>query len=591
MSDIVVIASRTPDPDRGLVQIIEQLGHRLSGGAVLPRRHNLVRDQGWAVVACLSASPATLEHGTSFCSGALRHPQSDWWRTGSAAPDGSYALVRANQDMIECLSDFTGSRSIWVFADADRFVASTSERAVIALLGSFQPNSALVPWLLSAGNPGAEHAWDRRIRMLPPNRRLVLERSRWRLSETPAVEAAARGERQPQDDVPILDELRQILRDMQTSSPPWALALSGGCDSRAILGMLPESNWTTIAWGRAASRLEPGSDLYVAERLARLSGTHHHLLPLDLAADVEGMLEQFVAHSEGRSDHLSGYIDGFRVWRHIVELGIDGVIRGDELFGSQRAVTEALSRANMGLATFADYATTRDTRALSRLFQQSPEPALQRRHNESLPAWRNRLRAEHEQPMVLATLNQVRSRYVEMANPLLFGRLVRAAQSWADDRTINKRYFTALVRDLMPNMPFAARPSIMSRDQLYADSRFRQLLLDHVDSEACRGLLPRELRQQLARELRGSGSHIARAMRKAGIKLRRSVALRERRFSLRGALPVFDLRDLALRSLIVHQAKLLLSDDANFMAACNHSSSLNRAQADVRGGERVAAAG
>ena len=574
MSDIIVFAARAPAAHRGMGEYVKQLGAHLHGPP-LPRRSNLVADAGWAVSACLSATPTTLRHEASFCSGALRHPRTDWWQTGSAAPDGTYALARVSQDAVECLTDFTGSRALWFFADADCFVASTSERAIVALLASFEPNDEAVPWMLSAGNPGFGRAWDRRIRLLPPNRRLVLKRSGWQLLELPGCDDS--DERSGPDGGQVVGELEQILTDMQLSSPSWTLSLSGGCDSRAILAGLPGAPWTTVAWGTAQTRFQPGFDLYVADQLAARYATHHHVLPLALAEDVESMLADFVAHSEGRSDHLAGYIDGFGIWRHIVDLGADGMLRGDELFGSASAVSRALSWANMGLARFADYAPTRSTRLLAAAYPQAHPAQLRPAPTETEPAWRNRLRAQFEQPGVLATLNQVRSRYVEMANPLLFRALTRAAQQWPDDWTTGKAYFKDLVQPLVPEVPFAVRTSITSRQNLYADSHFRSMLLDHLSSQAGRELIPAEVGTIVGRTLGRSEGALWGALRTVDTKLRRIIAVRERRFSIRGALPVFDVRDLALRSLIVNLGRQLLSRDAAFGATL---ASAGRSSAD-----------
>ena len=552
---------------------IKQLSRHLHGSP-LPRRSSLVADAGWAVSACLSATPVTLRHEASFCSGTLRHPRTDWWRTGAVAPDGTYALARVSQDVVECLTDFTGSRALWFFADADRFVASTSERAIVALLGSFQPNDHAVPWMLSAGNPGFGHGWDRRIRLLAPNRRLILRRATWQLAELPGFDDG--DERLGPDCSGVLAELGQSLSDMTLSRANWLLSLSGGYDSRAILARLPGAPWTTVAWGTAQTRFKPGFDLHVADQLAARYSTRHHVLPLALADDVEAMLADFVAHSEGRSDHLAGYIDGFGIWRHMVEMGADGVLRGDELFGSAPAVSRALSWANMGLARFADYAPTPSTRLLAAAYPQAHSRQLRRQATETEPAWRHRLRAQFEQPGVLATLNQVRSRYVEMANPLLFRGLVRAAQQWPDDRTAGKAYFKSLVRPLVPGVPFAVRPSISSRQDLYGDRHFRSMLLDHLSSQAGRELLPAALGNTVGCALNRSDGKLWGAVRRVDTKLRRMIAVRERRISIRGALPVLDVRDLALRSLIVDLGRQLLSQDAAFGASLASAAAARR---------------
>ena len=57
---------------------------------------------------------------------------------GSAPPDGSYALIRCSADEIELVADIAASRAVWYYHDDDVFLASSSQRALVALLGDFE---------------------------------------------------------------------------------------------------------------------------------------------------------------------------------------------------------------------------------------------------------------------------------------------------------------------------------------------------------------------------------------------------------------------------------------------------------------------
>ena len=555
----MVAAAKDPVLAARHSELMEAVGERLAPRA-LPRRTWRQVDRGWAKVEILASGANTLQGETGVLSGAIRDPDRDWWRVGAPAPEGSYVLVRVDDDAVELHSDFACSRSLWYYADEERFIAATSQRAVVALLGSFQANEEALSWMLANGNIGFQNAWDRRIRLLRPNTRLRLSRALWQLEEQAATSEDA-VEQDLSEPGQLMAHLGAVLKDMQLSPDRWALSLSGGVDCRAILGALPTGQWTAISWGSRPTD-EPGTDLYVARQLASRYGATHRVFPLKLAADVEAMLNDFVEHGEGRTDKLAGYIDGFAVWRQLVESGVDGVIRGDELFGSNYVVSRALSWANMGLATFSDFATTSETRLLARIYPQRRPDELKRRRSETMSAWRNRLREQQEQPTILAALNQIRSQYVEMVNPLLCRSLVLAARGWSDDMTINKRFLRSIVEQLVPDLPFAERPSIISRPQVFVEPAMQELLIDHLRSQQCQGLFPRSIRDRVERELQSSGETGSDMLRTLSIKLRRIVAFREGRVHLKGALPVLDLRNLALRAFIANKAKAMFAADS-----------------------------
>ena len=101
--------------------------------------------------------------------------QPDYLKPLASLPDGSYTLVRHDKDRVEIINDTCGSLSVWYIQTEDFFIAASSQRAIILLLQSFDFNPETASWILSAGCLGPQLSWDKRIRLLIPNSRLLFK--------------------------------------------------------------------------------------------------------------------------------------------------------------------------------------------------------------------------------------------------------------------------------------------------------------------------------------------------------------------------------------------------------------------------------
>lgn len=71
---------------------------------------------------------------------------------GAERSEGTFALFRPDGNRIQVLTDYAGSRTIWYVATPELFAAATSQRMLVAVLGSFDFNFLSVKWLLAAGD-------------------------------------------------------------------------------------------------------------------------------------------------------------------------------------------------------------------------------------------------------------------------------------------------------------------------------------------------------------------------------------------------------------------------------------------------------
>src|SRR5690606_29790847 len=322
-------------------QAFDELRRRIATGAArLQPRNSTVRPlrlvaSGRIVTGIFHPSATNLVRGTSVCIGCTVASR-QWDEPGTPRPEGTYAICRSDGRTLEILSDAVGSRTLWYYMDDWIFIASSSQRWIACVLGTFVPNAAAMTWMLVTGCLGPVHAWDSRVRRLPPDCTLTFDPDRWtaRLSVSESLFEAAREKAARRK-----ERLRQLLcetfEELHLDRSKWVLALSGGYDSRGLLCLARQpAALRTITWGTRRSLANPASDSAVASSLATAVGASHEYFETDLVAgSLASVLEAFIAIGEGRIDHLSGYLDGFAPWRRLAGRGIEGVIRGDEGFG------------------------------------------------------------------------------------------------------------------------------------------------------------------------------------------------------------------------------------------------------------------
>ncbi|HMK92888.1 MAG TPA: asparagine synthase-related protein, partial [Thermoleophilia bacterium] len=297
-----------------------------------PHPTELVLEPGLAL-AVVNPSAAISRHGASLCLGRILDTPGEWWRPRSASPDGVYALCRSSSDAVEIVTDIAASRAVWYYRDDDVFLASSSQRPLIALLGRFELDREAVTWMVASRSLGPRASYDRRLAKAPLDGIVRLDRRDW------SVEVASRWapyraiERSDEEHARLLNEaIVETCAQLAPQVDQWPLLLSGGYDSRALLVGMRQAGLrpTCVTWGFRSALDDEGSDAAVAARLAAATGVAHEFFVLDAEHDaaVEA-LDEFVARSEGQCTDFTMYVDGFATWRALCGQGRLGVIRGD----------------------------------------------------------------------------------------------------------------------------------------------------------------------------------------------------------------------------------------------------------------------
>uniref|UniRef100_UPI0024959958 hypothetical protein n=1 Tax=Ulvibacterium marinum TaxID=2419782 RepID=UPI0024959958 len=272
----------------------------------------------------------------SILMGHMYSKEGDWHKPLSRIPDGSFAIYRSDNELVEIVTDSVGSRAVWYYMDNDLFIASSSQRAIVLFLENFEFNEKVIPWMLSTGSLGPNFSWDRRIRRLGPDSSVILTKKAWVLDSKKVPLNYNEVKRTFREHKKVLHtSIESTFQNLNLDLKKWVLPLSGGYDSRSILFFMLKAGvksdaLNTITWGLNKSQKEKGNDAYIAKKLAKKVNVNNKYYSTDISGEsIEIVLKRFIEFGEGRIDHLSGYMDGFKIWKTLFEDGVQGIIRGD----------------------------------------------------------------------------------------------------------------------------------------------------------------------------------------------------------------------------------------------------------------------
>jgi hypothetical protein len=562
MAKIIYVCARNAHNIAGFGVTVEQINARITPDNIAVRPAQVWESDGVGL-AVLNATAPLLRNGVSACMGYPIFVPSDWHRVGGGDPDGTYSLFRADHRALELGTDVAGTRTIWYAKTEDLFLASNSQRAIILLLGSFLPNPEVHPWMLSGGFLGPDLSWDQRIHYVPADCHLRLDRSSWQTTLQHREDAAVI-ERRSRDAHKRC--LRNALEEVfdQVHADDWALTLSGGMDSRAILMLLKDRQRVKhITWGTRALQDDRQGDGGVSQELALRTGIdweYRRIIP----GTGKEVLERFVEVGEGRSDELYGYMDGMHIWKDLHEQGLRGILRGDEILGDWVVYSPYMVLSRKHMFPLAIYANLPDLKTLG-LTSQTLPPQLKQQPHETLAEWSDRLEQKTYFPANLSGLNELKAGYLEVMNPLISRRVMDTFKTIPARITVNRRLFHEIVDDLCPNMPYALSDSTSSTKCLLQQETWLNPVLDEL-KEAHPDALPPQFTQYLLDHAHPSGNP-KKGSRLAAISYEilsvvpQLSAIRER-FPRKVNI---NLNRLALRAYILARMDRLLKADAQFL--------------------------
>ena len=493
MSKIIYICYRNRKVSEGDIKKLKQISNQINPDNIIAKETKIFKQD--SLLYAVSNPNDTLDYyDSSVLVGKIFGAKKNWYQIHEHDFDGNYAIFRSDSKYIEVKSDILATRAIWYYWDENLFIASTSQLAIVKYLGNFNFDKKVIPWMLSNGMLGPGISWDKRISLLPPDSYLLLDRKNWSCKiHTEKIDFKPNQKSDEENIEGLKEILNATFSELNLNYSQWKLSLSGGYDSRGNLCLLPKrdaygNQLNTITWGLKESEREKGSDAYIARRIAEKFKVPHEYFHTNTDAEsLELVLDRFFRNGEGRIDRIGGYTDGFKIWKTLYDSKIQGVIRGDEVFGSYNFVSDFHLKRFIGLSLCSDYVNLQDNSFLNSFDQKLPEQ-YEKKESESFEQWRDRLYQGYLVPVFLTSLSDLKDKYVEQINPFLSREIVKKIRQLPDHLRTDKKAFKAIVDKLSPN-------------ERYANSSSTNTVEDFFEQEEMVNIIRKELASPLAEKI------------------------------------------------------------------------------------------
>lgn len=394
--------------------------------------------------------------------GCLGFVNNDNWDKNETFPDGNYFIYRTNDNTMELLSDYCSTRTMWYFHKPSEFFCFSSlQLPIIIFKENFKYNNKVTPWMISTGSLGPNNSWDMEVNLLPRLTSVKFSSKEDSISLSKVKVAVP--EKIPQKETDLIEFFDKYLKNgfdnIVIPVKTTALLLSGGGESRLLLWYLGiKHKLQTITWTTPESETVQGSDIQIAKALSAKFALPHTIFHLkNKNLPPKEILDRFLKYGEGRVDHISGYLDGFELWKKIQHSGITSIIRGDHNFGRYKANNYAISRKLVGAQWITDFENLSKYQLHQELEEQiKPLP------NESPMSYTYRLAIDFRHPFINSALNDFKLNFSEVNNPLLNNSMVALSTVLPEYMMKNKRLTKKRNKINIPDMPIATSVSIES---------------------------------------------------------------------------------------------------------------------------------
>jgi hypothetical protein len=481
--------------------------------------------------------------------------------------EDSTALLKIynGERYIEARGDMVGSRVIWYYSDENQLILSSSQRAIVTVLGDFEPNRQAWTWMLANGSLGPGFSWDKRIHALEPGGILRFDKGTWKLNIVRHLwrfDYRKAGVLDPGKE--LAERLDTIVSDFHLNDVATLLTLSGGSDSRAALYLLKKNNpqLHTATWGVPVAFEKAGTDATVARQVSDKWGTQHSEYNVQFIHNFDKALNIFLLHGEGRNDHINSFMDGLQMWGTIADQGYAYVIRADEAFGWLPVRTELDARTSVAFAQLPDFRNIPNS-VIDSLPKQVVPEHLNRFENEALEDYRDRLYQQYRLPFVIGPLQDLPLSFVEVLNPLLHPQLISFVRSLPPQLRTEKRLYATWVDKLLPNVPYATVPAIPEAYHVAEEQENESMFTDFFVDTGARNVLGQELMDFLQSNWKAKKEGSVRIHSIWKRQMRTMLPIGLKKF-LRNNVTGYQLNvsSLALRAYIIYRMQYIMQEAA-----------------------------
>jgi hypothetical protein len=570
MSKIIYVCARNSLPD-SIERRLHEICKNLAPDNIVSSEPT-ISVSGKNAYGIMNPVNSILEQNNSVLMGQLFENNVNWGDTDQDLLDGSYAIFRDGKNHFEIVSDPVASRTIWYYMDEEMFVSSTSQRAIIMLIGNFEFDDRIIPWVLSTGTLGPLHSWDKRTERVPPDSSVILNKKDWSISQKSIPIKFTLVERSKKHHQQLLSKsLEDTFDSLDLDLSNWILPLSGGYDSRGILCLLRNTindinRIKTITWGTESSLHEKKNDACVAKKLADTLNVSHKYYYTDVSDEpIDEIINRFILLGEGRIDHLSGYMDGFEIWKTLFEEGVQGVIRGDEGFGWIEVSSPLAVRHSVGCTLCSDFSNLKNYRVYGFATQELPENLSQKK-DETLAGWRDRIYHEFRLPTMLSSLSDLKLSYVEVINPLLSRKALQQVRQLPDHLRTRKTLFKKIVISLCPKVDFASKSAPELPQHILRQRRITSLIKKELATESAKAIFPTNfidnVLQGIETEQPTEANKLGWSLLQAALK---RILPRFTKNAIRNWMPSpsVDSHVLAFRAFLISRMNAILNDDTS----------------------------
>lgn len=565
MSRVLFACFRRTKPENFSESNIQILSWRLQPDNISYPEPKIISTET-EIVSVFNFNDSVKLKNTSVCVGNLiSGTENLWWKPGGDVPDGTFAIFRSDKEKAEVLTDMVGTRTIWYYHDDNLFLSSTSQRAIVFFLKSFQFNPQALSWMLATGTLGPGYSWDKRIKMLGGDSILMLDRKTWELKMNSGDCKFKPVQRSRKEHTLQLNQsLKESFDSMQLDFSKWVLPLSGGYDSRAIFSLLKnEDELRCVTWGLESSLLDKENDAYIAKELADKYGKKHKYYLTDLSKEpVDKIFNRFLVCGEGRIGDIWGYLDGFSIWKELFEANVHGIIRGDIGFGGNPVMSEVDVRHHMRLPFFSDFTNLKEVHKFGIPIQAIPS-WLNRNEEESLETWRDRINHQYEMPVAFAALNDLKLAYVEVINPLLSRKILSIVRTLPDKLRSNKKIFRKIVVKMEPDIKFAKNDATITPDNIFHNKRVLDEILHELRSSQTNQILPYEFKKYLIEKINLNKKNNTSITHRIKVLIKNALPSRAKNLLRSSVAHVsLDCNMLAFRAYMVSKMNQMLIEDS-----------------------------